>query len=676
MLLSALSCFILFAAVLFLLFFGAVWSWFSRRRPERAKWLGALSAMLGCCAGTVLALPAAAQWVPAQHFAFLGLHWQIDALAGFFMLPVLLLGLAAAGHSLGYLQGHGGQRQGTYWFFFNLTLLAMLLVCAAATYIELLLAWELMGVMSFALVAFSFQEQETRHAAWVYLLACHAGAVFLILMFVLAGNPNPGYAGTAVACGLLGFGLKAGFPILHVWLPEAHPAAPAPVSAIMSAAMLNLGIYGILRFLPPVSPGLLGWLLLGLGLSGALLGIVLALAQVNLKRLLAYSSIENMGIAFLGLGLGFLGLSQQNAAMAVCGLGGGLLHLWNHALLKGTLFLLAGAVFKSTGTLIIDKMGGLGKDLPVSKNLFIANAAALSGLPPGNAFLSEIMIYLAAFQGVLSGNHVILAAAIIAAVGLALSGGLAAAAFCKASAAVFLGAARNPRNHEPHPECRLMLGPELFLSLLALASVIFAPWLWENILPGVLQQSPLIGGGSWPLSAEHGSQTLSAVRNFSFAIIALIAVLGFLRHRQLRRKVLDTGCTWDCGYALPTARMQYTGTAFTQPLSDYFRLTLGRHRSTVPVQGYFPQEAAVHITASDPGDRLVWHPLSRFTARIADKTRRIQSGYLHLYILMILIALIAMLIYAVASSLPPAAAPEPALPAAGQLHQNAAPLQP
>ncbi|NLZ63576.1 MAG: hypothetical protein GX902_07180 [Lentisphaerae bacterium] len=674
MLLSALSCFILFAAVIFLLFFGAVWSWLCRRQPERAKWLGALSAMLGCCAGTALALPAAAQWVPTQHFAFLGLHWQIDALAGFFMLPVLILGLAAAVHSLGYLKGHDEHRQGTYWFFFNLTLLAMLLVCAAATYIELLLSWELMGIMSFALVAFSFREQEVRQAAWVYLLACHAGAVFLILMFALSWTP--GYTGTAIACGLLGFGLKAGFPILHVWLPEAHPAAPAPVSAIMSAAMLNLGIYGILRFLPPVSFGLLGWLLLAIGLSGALLGIILALAQVNLKRLLAYSSIENMGIAFLGLGLGFLGLSQQNAAMAICGLGGGLLHLWNHALLKGTLFLLSGAVFKSTGTLSIDQMGGLGKDMPISKSLFITNAAALSGLPPGNAFLSEIMIYLAAFQGVLSGNQVILAAAIIAAAGLALSGGLAAAAFCKACAAVFLGLPRSPRDPEPHPECRLMLGAEFFLSALALVGIIFTPWLWESVLPGVLQQSPLIGSTNWPLSAEYGSRTLAAVRNFSFAAIALIAALSYLRHRQLSRKTLDTGCTWDCGYALPTARMQYTGTAFTQPLSDYFYLTKGQNRSTIPVQGYFPQKAAVSITVSDPGGHLVWHPLSRLTARIAERLRRIQSGFLHLYILMILIALIAMLIYAVATSLPAATTPEPLPPAIGQMHQNSAPLQP
>ncbi len=651
---STMFSFTMFATMFFLLFFGATWSWTLRRRPNQAKWVGAASAILGSAAGLALAVPHVAQWAEKIHFAFLGLHWQIDALSAFFMLPIVLVGLAAAGHSLGYLKGPDEHRQGTYWFFFNLTLLSMLLVTAATTYIEMLLTWELMGVMSFALVAFNFREQQVRHASWVYLLACHATAVFLILMFVFADSTVPGYASIAIICGLLGFGLKAGFPLLHVWLPEAYPAAPAPVAAVMSAAMVNLGIYGLLRFLPSTSPVVLGWLLLSIGLIGALLGIILALAQVNLKRLLAYSSIENMGIVFMGLGLGFLGLSEQNATMAICGLGGGMLHIWNHALLKGTLFLLSGAIFKTSGTLSIDKMGGLGKKMPISKNLFIGHAAAMSGLPPGNAFLSEIMIYLAAFQGILSGNNIILAAAIIAAIALALTGGLAAATFCKATAAVFLGEARSECNRNNQQESRLMLGPAIFLTVLTAASIIVTPWLWAHVLPGVLQQSGQVGAALWSAPVEAGSRTLAAVRNFSLAAIALMAILGFLRRWQRRKQPLETGCTWDCGYALPTARMQYTGTAFAQPLTDFFNLSKGQNRSTVPVEGYFPEKAGVSITIPDPADRYIWHPLSKLTGHIAAGTRRIQSGYLHLYILMVVIALIAMLIYAAVSSTPTA----------------------
>jgi len=562
--------------------------------------------------------------------------------------------MAAACHSLGYLKGHGEHRQGAYWLFFNLTLLAMLLVTAAATYVELLLTWEVMGVASFALVAFDYQEGKVRHAAWVYLLACHAGAVFLILMFVLQAGAAPAAVTTALICGLLGFGLKAGFPLLHVWLPEAHPAAPAPVSAIMSAAMVNLGIYGMLRFLPPTAPAAIGWMLLAVGLTGALMGILLALAQDNLKRLLAYSSIENMGIVFLGLGLGFLGLSQDNAAMAICGLGGGLLHIWNHALLKGTLFLLAGTVYKATGTLSLDGMGGLGKHMPVTKNVFTGHAAALSGLPPGNAFLSEVMIYLAAFHGILSGNNFMLAAAMLAAIALALTGGLAAAAFSKAVAAIFLGESRTAAIQDAREAPWAMRAPTFFLTGLAAAVFLAAPWLWDQVLTPVLRQVEVTGTAPIPDLADGSSRTLAAVRNFSLVAIALTAVLGGLRRWRRGQQPLETKCTWDCGYALPTARMQYTGTAFTQPLSDFFNLTKGKNRATLPPEGYFPANAGVAITVPDPADHYLWHPLSHITSRIADRTRRIQSGYLHLYILMAVIALLAMLIFAAVTPTPAA----------------------
>lgn len=649
---STMFSFSLFAAMFFLLFFGAAWSWALRRRPATARAIGAGSAMLGATTGAVLAAGHLAGWTEHVRFAFLGLEWRLDALSAFFLLPIAVVGLAAACHSLGYLKGHDEHRQGVYWFFFNTTVLAMALVTAAATYVELLLTWELMGVMSFALVAFDYQEGRVRHAAWVYLLACHAGAVFLILMFVLQADGLPAQACAALACGLLGFGLKAGFPLLHVWLPEAHPAAPAPVSAIMSAAMVNLGVYGILRFLPAVAPAAIGWLLLGVGLTGALGGILLALAQDNLKRLLAYSTIENMGIVFLGLGLGFLGLAQDNTAMAICGLGGGILHLWNHALLKSTLFLLAGTVYKATGTLALDKMGGLGKRMPATKTAFAGHAAALSGLPPGNAFLSEVMIYLAAFQGILGDSNLILAAAVLAAIALALTGGLAAAAFAKATAAVFLGEPRSSATGNAREAPWVMRAPAVFLTILAVGIFLTAPWLWEHVLPGVLQQAELTGTALVPSLTATGRQTLAAVRNFSLVALVVAAALAGLRHWRLRRQPLETRCTWDCGYALPTARMQYTGTAFTQPLTDFFNLTKGHNRATLPVEGYFPETAGVAIDVPDPADRFVWHPLSAITGRIADRTRRIQSGYLHLYILMVVVALATMLVYAAVTTIP------------------------
>ncbi|MGI6356028.1 MAG: proton-conducting transporter membrane subunit [Lentisphaeria bacterium] len=644
--LSTMFSFSLFALMFFVLFFGAVLSWFLRQRPVTACRIGAGSAILGCAAGLILAVAHLFQWVDKAQFPWMGLDWRLDALSGFFMLPVLLVGIAAACHSVGYLEGRSENRQGVYWLFFNLTLLSMLLVTAADTYVELLLTWEAMCVTSFALVAFDYKEDKVRHAAWVYILASHAGALLLILMFALQTNASPAAPVAALVCGLLGFGMKSGFPLLHVWLPPSYDAAPPPATSVMSAGMVNLGICGMMRFLPPVTPALIGWILLAVGVTSALMGILLAMTQSNLKRLLAYSSVENMGIVFLGMGLGFLGLDQGNTAMAICGIGGAMLHIWNHAFLKGTLFLLAGTVQKATGTVAMDEMGGLGKNMPITKSVFTCNAAALCGLPPGNAFLSEAMIYLAAFQCVVSGSNFMLGVAMLAAIALALTGGLAAATFSKAVSAVFQGEPRSDAIKDACEAPRTMRAPTLFLSGMAFIVFLTAPWLWNHVLPAVLSQADAIGTVLIPDLASYGSRTLAAVRNFSLLTIVLIIALEYLRDRRMRQQPLEYKCTWDCGYALPTSRMQYTGTAFTQPLSDFFNLTKGKNRTTQPPEGYFPTSASVDIEVTDPADHYLWRPINLITSRIADRTRRIQSGYLHIYILMAVIALLAMLIFA------------------------------
>jgi len=651
--LSTVFSFSLFSFMFFVLFFGAFWSWFLCGRPVMARRVGAGSAILGCAAGLILAVAHLFQWAEKFQFTWMWLDWRLDALSGFFMLPVVLVGIAAACHSVGYLEGCSENRQGVYWLFFNLTLLSMLLVTAAATYIELLLTWEAMCVTSFALVAFNHKEIKVRLAAWVYILASHAGALLLILMFALQTNTSSQAASiAALVCGLLGFGMKSGFPLLHVWLPPSYDAAPAPATGVMSAGMVNLGICGMMRFLPPVTPALLGWILIAVGVTSALMGILLAMAQSNLKRLLAYSSIENMGIVFLGLGLGFLGMDQGNTAMAICGLGGAMLHIWNHAFLKGTLFLLAGSVQKATGTVAMDEMGGLGKKMPITKNVFACHAGALCGLPPGSAFLSEAMIYLAAFQGVVNGSNFMLGVAMLAAVALALTGGLAAATFSKAVSAVFQGEPRSAAIKDAREAPKSMRTPTLFLSGVAVIVFLTAPWLWNHVLPAVLSQADATGTILIPDFAIYGSKTLAAIRNFSLFTIVLTVALKYLRDRRLSQQPLETKCTWDCGYALPTARMQYTGTAFTQPLTDFFNLTKGKNRTIQPPEGYFPTSASVDIDVTDPADHYLWRPINLITSRIADRTRRIQSGYLHIYILMAVIALLAMLIFAAATPTP------------------------
>ena len=389
-----------------------------------------------------------------------------------FMLPTLILAPAAAVHSVAYIKGHGNP--GVYWGFFNLTVATMLALPLIKDFLEFLIVWELMGIFSFVLVMFNYKAEELKRVAWIYLLACEAGGLLLMLFYALSfktGAPRELF----YIAGVAGFGLKAGFPLLHLWLPEAHPAAPAPVSAIMSGAMINLGIFGILIFVfPGMDAKLCGWTLLLLGCISSLGGIIFALAQDNLKRLLAYSSIENIGIISISAGCAFLGGAFNNNNMIVFGILGTVLHILNHALLKGTLFLGAGQVYCSSGTLSIDRMGGMMKTTPLTGSCFTAAAAGLSGLPPFNGFIGELMIYLAAFSGICSGVWQLRFAGIAAALILSLTGACAVAAFAKAIGGTFLGEPRKIADCKK--ESAWMYAPMLFLLLLSLLVVFTAPF--------------------------------------------------------------------------------------------------------------------------------------------------------------------------------------------------------
>ena len=554
----------------------------------------------------------------------------------FFQLPVLVLGGAAGIHSLGYLRGHGSERSGLYWCFFNLTVAAMLGVLKCERPLAFLVMWELMGLSSFVLTSFDYRREETVRAAWIYLLSCQAGAMFLIPLFVFQCS-----SGWAFALALIGFGFKAGFPLLHVWLPEAHPAAPAPVSALMSGAMIQLGFYGILRW--GISGGadapsaLYGYTLLAVGMAGCFMGVLFALPCRNLKALLAYSSIENMGIIAMGLGFGFLGRSYRAPLIAFCGFGGAALHMCNHALLKGGLFLLAGSVQRAAGTLDMDRMGGLLRKMPHSGTLFLLNAMGLSGLPPFNAFVSEFLIYCAALYTLtadLSGAMCVFG--VSAAVVLALSGGLAAAVFSKASGAVFLGMPRSAEAESAGEVSPLMILPVLVLFLIGLLLIAFPVAFVGDCIPEAGCAGD-VGGVS---------ASLGVMRRFCLIAAALFGALLWLRFRLLpgggeTRRV----GTWDCGYAAPDARMEYTATAFSQPQADFFRALLSRRKTVRGTEELFTGEPSYEEEVSDPGMAGFWERLFGAVARLAERVHILQSGYLHLYILIMTLTLIAMLVW-------------------------------
>jgi hydrogenase-4 component B len=370
---------------------------------QRHQRLSTGMALAGLLAGSALGLiPAVGVLVRGESLA-LRVPWSmpmgsfslgLDQISAFFILPVLTLSALAGVYGASYLKAWSGKKNlGACWFFFNALIASMVLVFVARNGVLFLIAWEVMALASYFLVVFEDEKESVRQAGRTYLVATHLGTAALLILFLLLGQSSgsldfdalgraPGagaLAGVSFLLAVIGFGTKAGFMPFHVWLPEAHPASPSHVSAVMSGVMIKTGIYGLVRTItllgPP--PPWWGWTLLAIGASSGVLGVLFALAQHDLKRLLAYHSVENIGIITLGLGLGFLGLSHGNAMMAALGFAGGLLHVLNHALFKGLLFLGAGSVLHATETRELDCLGGLLKRMPSTGLSFLVGAVAI-----------------------------------------------------------------------------------------------------------------------------------------------------------------------------------------------------------------------------------------------------------------------------------------------------------
>ena len=553
-----------------------------------------------------------------------------------FTIPIITVGLAAAIHATSYIHGEERKHAPRFWGFFVSTLLSMAAVILAGGLFEVwslgfLVAWEAMALSSAGLVAFDSTKKSVRKATWIYLLACHAGVAALLLAFKATDAWSLAFFLTVI-----GFGLKIGFPPFHSWLPEAHPAAPAPASAIMSGAMIPLGFFGLLKFhiinAYHSNYETVGWTLLILGALGAVGGILFAIAQANLKKLLAFSSVENMGIIAIGLGLGFLSIETKHIS-ALC-IGGALVHVLNHAFLKGALFLGAGSILRQTGTLDLDKMGGLMRRMPFTGTLFTLNAIGLAGLPPFNGFIGELAIYIGAFAMITTGNTALVIAGFAAAIALALSGGLAVAAYAKAIGGAFLGLPRSREAAEATETPRRMWIAMALLTLLSLAmipaSVIFLDHFANKYATATLTGAAIAGG----------------------ALVALtIALLLIRRFACPRGGIVTKSPTWDCGYHAPTARMAYTATAITQPLVDFFRKLLRTRKYLIPFKGApeSPTDAAIATETTDIALASFWRPGFTAAARLFQRAHLLQNGSLHLYILIVILAVLTLLAFALAS---------------------------
>lgn len=633
---------------------------------RRATWIGAGGAVAGCVLGLIPALRVLLLSAPES----LRLPWSvplasfslgIDPLSAFFLLPTFGLSALAAIYGAGYLRAdvmEGGAR--VAWLWFNLLIASMAVVVTARNGMLFLVAWEVMTLASFFLVTLRHGRAEARRAGRIYLIAMHVGTAFLLVFFlalsgasgsldfdlVERGAAVPLLApGSLFLLAMVGFGTKAGLMPLHMWLPEAHPAAPPHVSAVMSGVMLKMGIYGLVRTIPLLGPPppWWGWLLLTVGLLSGVLGVLYALAQRELKRLLAYSSIENVGIIACGLGVGLIGVAYHLPFLAALGFAGALLHVVNHAAFKGLLFLGAGSVIHGAGTGEIETLGGLLRRMPWTGATFLTGALAIAGLPPLNGFIGEFLIYLSSFRAAAASSSPIALAGFVLIAGLALIGGLAAACFVRAFGIVFLGEPRDVPARHAHESGALLRVPMAILAAGCLAIGLGGPWILRALIP-VVPYSVSFASGTLASELAAASVDLARITGIATALLLLTLAALALRNARLARR-RARGMTWDCGYAAPSARMQYTASSFAQPILEIVAPVLGTRASSLLPTGMFPTKAS-HATATPDSFReRVFAPIAGEVGRRLGHFRRIQEGRVQVYVLYIALTLLAVLVY-------------------------------
>lgn len=628
------------------------------------------SLMTGLAAANVLAAGAPVAGVLLEHRASgFSLSYAIDPLSAWFLLLLSLVGAPIAIFSLGYVaQEHLRDRSAFIGAGFNVLLGAVECVFVAADAFTFLFAWELMTLANAALVTTEHEERASRFAAYLYLVMSHVATGCLTAGFLVAGSIAGSFAFSSLFSGqvsfgamgdvlfalfLIGFGVKAGVIPLHVWLPEAHPAAPSSISALMSGVIIKTGIYGIVRVCafglgtPRLSWGVV---VVVLGALSAALGVLYALMQHDLKRLLAYHSIENIGIILLGTGAGMMGLAYGRLDVAAIGIAAALYHTLNHAVFKGLLFLGAGAVVLSTGTRQIEHFGGLLRRMPWTSGFFLIGAMAISGLPPLNGFASEWLTFQAFLFGFSSSTEPLVH--FLFPVGgaiLALTTALAAACFVKAFGITFLALPRSEEAAGARESPVIMLAPQGFLAALCVGLGLFPGVVLRTLdgvtaaLPGMAHRADLAPNG-WAIASGFDAFDHLVPVVLGVVLLGGLLLAGWLTAR--RGIALRRVPTWGCGGEL-TARTEYSATAFSKPLMMIFAAVYRPTRaveSLAEVSPYFPRAVRYHSTIEPTFERYVYGPLVRTVLRIADGMKVLQAGSLNAYLAYVIAMVVSLVL--------------------------------
>ena len=615
-----------------------------------------VAALSGCSAGDRGLLNSEVRKLDPSVLAPFPFTFSLDRLGSFFMILICAVALPVLIFSVSYVSRHyTAARQKWLWALLLVFIASMVGVVAASSGFAFLVAWEIMSLTSAGLILLEGSSGERRHNLFIYLLMTHAGTAAVIASFLVflphshtldfaairaAGASLP--HGVRIALFLLafvGFGTKAGIIPLHLWLPRAHPIAPSPVSALMSGVMLKIAVYGFVRFAFDFlagGPSWFGYLVLAAGAVSGLLGVLYAIAEHDLKRLLAYHSVENIGIIYLGLGASLVFMAHDARVWAALALAGALLHTLNHALFKSLLFLGAGAIADSTHTVDLEDLGGLQRRMPVTGAVFLIGCCSIIGLPLFNGFISEWMIFRSFLGGsILVNTNAQIILPLMVGV-LALIGGLAAACFVKVFGVAFLG---RPRSQEAERASEAPLSMRAGMILLAGACVVIGTWPGAFLRPIVSLAQSLVGATAAPPEA------LAIARVIPWVAAALLALLGAVAVLKRAKRLTPT---WACGLPGLTSRMQYTSTAFSKPIRFVFARVYkaDRRLEVLPEdQPYFPASISYHSERTTSYERALYRPFVDAVVAAANQLRRLQTGNIQVYLLYIVLTLVCLLIY-------------------------------
>ena len=666
-----------FYAQILLHIFGGIAGFLFEQRGEKANRVTHGLAVLASAAGILFSLGIlltgkswALEWQGSLPVG--ALRFVANPFSGFFLLIISSLSLAASIFAIGYTREFQGKKNiALLGFFYNFFILAMLFVVTVQNAFYFLLFWELMSLASYFLVIFEHERPEARSAGTLYLIMTHVGTAFItaafLLLFIHAGSFSfdafRGAAGTLspvlkniiFLAALIGFGTKAGVIPLHIWLPRAHPQAPSHVSALMSGVMIKTAVYGLLVFLfnfLGATPSWWGHVILAVAILSTLLGILYALMENDLKRLLAFSSIENIGIILLGVGMALIFKTLHQPLYAGFALVAALYHVINHAIFKGLLFLGAGSVLSGTHTRNMEGLGGLIRKMPWTAAFFMIGAMAIAALPPLNGFISEWLTFIALLLGCESANPAMRFFSPLLAALLGLAGALAATCFVKAFGISFLGKPRSEHAIHAHEASGSMKAGMGILAASCFGLALAAPW----IMPILGKAANTLSDADIPMTALTQKVFLmspSGASQFSPLLIAMILsvfLLGtvILLRLTFGKQHVRIGPSWDCGMPGLEPRMQYTATGYSKPLRRIFSfLYQPTRRVELEDEGHAMLRTAQRFESkiTHHVDEWVYKPLSELVVDLSRKAKQIQTGYIQLYLSYIFITLILLLLF-------------------------------